>query len=369
MLVVVFSVLPEMISIFCWLLALEVCQSNSEGWWSNSGLGLSCLYLFLWIGMMIAFFHKAGTVPFFHESLKSSRSVFLAAGPKCLIMSFVTPSDLGAFLHFNWIIAASVSFMVMGWFVKLSYVGCFCCRFSCSLTWLILSLDNLTLLSSWYSSARQLAASFWAISFPSDWRTGCAFIRLSPVSSLVSFHNLYECISMLRESIVSCQSGQVCWSLSGKFCFGFVVGSCVFICWAGFHLLSESADSTMEFLQLCIPAWDAVSPPPSGNCFLAVLKMAPVNRFTFSFRWCRFIFKFLQFSPAFLGNSGQYALLWCHLGHTFLPACCRYCLIARSTGLWSLLPSCCSRWCLVVLATSSVAVAMSGQLVVHQALE
>ena len=55
--------------------------------------------------------------------------------------------------------------------------------------------------------------------------------------------------------------------LSGKFCFGFVVGSYVFICRSGFHLLSESAGSTVKFLQLCIPAWDVVSPPSSGNCF------------------------------------------------------------------------------------------------------
>ena len=55
--------------------------------------------------------------------------------------------------------------------------------------------------------------------------------------------------------------------LSGKFCFGFVVGSCVIICLAGFILLSVS-DSTMEFLKLCIPAWDIFFPPTSRNCFL-----------------------------------------------------------------------------------------------------
>ena len=60
------------------------------------------------------------------DSMKSSRSVFLAAGPRCFIMSFVTPSGPGAFLHFNCSIAASVSFMVMGWLVQLSDVGCFC---------------------------------------------------------------------------------------------------------------------------------------------------------------------------------------------------------------------------------------------------
>ena len=54
--------------------------------------------------------------------------------------------------------------------------------------------------------------------------------------------------------------------LSGKFCFGFVEGSYVIICRAEFHLLSESARCTV-FFQLCIPAWDVVSPPSSGNCF------------------------------------------------------------------------------------------------------
>ena len=48
-------------------------------------LSVSFLSLpFLWTGMMVGvFFHKAGTVPFFHDSLKSSSSVFLAAGPRC----------------------------------------------------------------------------------------------------------------------------------------------------------------------------------------------------------------------------------------------------------------------------------------------
>ena len=56
--------------------------------------------------------------------------------------------------------------------------------------------------------------------------------------------------------------------LSGKICFDFVVGSYVIICRVGFYLLSESAGSTtMELLQLCIPAWDVVSPRSSGNCF------------------------------------------------------------------------------------------------------
>ena len=61
------------------------------------------------------FFHKVGTVPFFYDSLKSSMSVFLAAGPRCLIMSFGTPSDPGAFLQFHCFIATSISFMVIGW--------------------------------------------------------------------------------------------------------------------------------------------------------------------------------------------------------------------------------------------------------------
>ena len=32
--------------------------------------------------MMVDFFHRAETVPFFHDSLKSSRSVFLALGSR-----------------------------------------------------------------------------------------------------------------------------------------------------------------------------------------------------------------------------------------------------------------------------------------------
>ena len=55
--------------------------------------------------------------------------------------------------------------------------------------------------------------------------------------------------------------------LSCKFCFGFVVGSYVITCRAEFHLLSESAGSTVELLQMCILTWDVVSPPSSGNCF------------------------------------------------------------------------------------------------------
>ena len=102
-------------------------------------------FTFLWIEMMLAFSHKAGTVPFLHDSLKSPRSVFLAAGPRCLIMSLVTPSCPGAFLHFSCFIASSISFMVMGWIMQLSNVGCFCSRISCSLTWPVLSLGSLTL--------------------------------------------------------------------------------------------------------------------------------------------------------------------------------------------------------------------------------
>ena len=182
-LVTVFCVLQKMISIFCWLLALEVFQGNLRGWWGGSCLGLSCLYLFLWIGMMVAFFHKAGTVPFFHDSLKSSRSVFLAAGPRCLIMSFVIPSGPGAFLHFNCFIAASISFVVMSWLMQLSDVDCFCSYVSCSQTWQVLSLGSLTLLSSWYNFARQLAASFWTISSPFDCRTVWAFPQNSSKTS------------------------------------------------------------------------------------------------------------------------------------------------------------------------------------------
>ena len=70
---------------------------------------------------------------FFHDSLKSSSSVFLAAGPRCF-MSFVTPSGPGAFLHYNCFIAASMSFMVMGWLMQMSDVGCFYSCVSYSLT-------------------------------------------------------------------------------------------------------------------------------------------------------------------------------------------------------------------------------------------
>ena len=76
--------------------------------------------------------------------------------------------------------------------------GCFSSCVSCSLTWQVLSLGSLTLLSSWYSLARQLAASFWTIGSPSDCRTVCAFSGISPFSSLVSFHNLPVSFSMLK---------------------------------------------------------------------------------------------------------------------------------------------------------------------------
>ena len=49
-LVIVFSVLPRKISIFCWLLALELSQGNLGGWWGGSCLGLSCLCLSYGLG-------------------------------------------------------------------------------------------------------------------------------------------------------------------------------------------------------------------------------------------------------------------------------------------------------------------------------
>ena len=90
---------------------------------------------------------------------------------------------------------------------------------------------------------------------------------ISSFSSLVSFYNLSVSFYMLREDFFMLNSACLLELLSGKFCFGFVVGSYVIICRTGFHLLSDSAGSTMEFLQLRIPAWDVVSPPSSGNCF------------------------------------------------------------------------------------------------------
>ena len=203
-LVTVFSVLPRKISIFCWLLALELSQGNLGGWWGGSCLGLSCLCLFYGMGWWWPF-SIGQKLPFFHDSLKSSGSVFLAAGPRCFIISFVTPSGPGAFLHFNCLIAASVSFMVMGWLMQLCDVGCFCSCASCSLTWQVLSLCSLTLL-------RQLAASFWTIYSPSDFRTVCAFSGISQFSSLVSFHNLPVSFSMLRDDVFSCQTARICWS-------------------------------------------------------------------------------------------------------------------------------------------------------------
>ena len=68
--------------------------------------------------------------------------------------------------------------------------------------------------------------------------------------------------------------------LSGKFCFGLVVGSCVIICRAGFHLLSESVDSTVGSLQ---PGMQYFL-HSLGVGSLAAQRMAFLNRFTVSFR-------------------------------------------------------------------------------------
>ena len=57
----------------------------------------------------MAFFHMAGTVPVLQDSLKSFNNVLLVSSPKFFIMSFVTPSGPGAFLHFNCLIASSTS--------------------------------------------------------------------------------------------------------------------------------------------------------------------------------------------------------------------------------------------------------------------
>ena len=83
----------------------------------------------------------------------------------------------------------------------------------------------------------------------------------------MSFHNLPVSFYMLREDIFF-MPGSACLLelLSGKFCFGFEAAMLSSV-GQKFHLLSESAGSTVEFLQLCIPAWDVVSPPSSGNCF------------------------------------------------------------------------------------------------------
>ena len=125
--------------------------------------------------------------------------------------------------------------------------------------------------------------------------------------------------------------------LSGKFCFGFVVGSCVFICRAGFHLLSVSADSTMEFLKLCIPAWDVFFPPTSRNCFFGSAEdgslihsgdVAPSSGFC-SFHWLFFFYEILAsllFCSSILGTvfcqPVAYPAWWQEVlvyGH-FLPA-------------------------------------------------
>ena len=62
------------------------------------------VFTFVWIVMTVAVFHKTRTVPFFHELLNSSKGVLLAAGPRCLIMSLVTPSGPSVFLHFNFLL-------------------------------------------------------------------------------------------------------------------------------------------------------------------------------------------------------------------------------------------------------------------------
>ena len=71
-LVTVFSVLPKMISIFCWLLALEVFQSNLGGWWGGSCLGLSCLCLFYGLGWwwLFSINRNCAILPRFVEELK-----------------------------------------------------------------------------------------------------------------------------------------------------------------------------------------------------------------------------------------------------------------------------------------------------------
>ena len=122
----------------------------------------------------------------------------------------------------------------------------------------------------------------------SDCTTVCAFSGISSFSSLVSFHNLPVSFSMLREDVfvlLFFMPGSACLELlSCKFCFGFVVGGYIITYRAEFHLLSESAGSTVEFLHLCIPTWDVVSPPSCGNCLFGSAEDGSVNSFTFSFR-------------------------------------------------------------------------------------
>ena len=98
--------------------------------------------------MIVAFFHMAGTVPVFHDSLKSFNNVLLVSSSKFFIMSFVTPSGPGAFLHFNCLIASSTSSILIASVIQLSVGGWSCFCFSWSLTCLVLSLDSFTLLSS-----------------------------------------------------------------------------------------------------------------------------------------------------------------------------------------------------------------------------
>ena len=96
--------------------------------------------------MIVVFFHMAGTVPVFHDSLKSFNNVLLVSSPKFFIMSFVTPSGPGAFLHFNCLIASSTSSILIASIIQLSVGGWSCFCFSCSLACLVLSLDSFTLL-------------------------------------------------------------------------------------------------------------------------------------------------------------------------------------------------------------------------------
>ena len=90
----------------------------------------------------------AGTVPVLHDSLKSFSNVLLVSSPNCFIMSFMTPSGPGAFLHFNSLITSYTSSILIASVIQLSVGGCSCFCFSCSLTCLVLSLDSFTLLSS-----------------------------------------------------------------------------------------------------------------------------------------------------------------------------------------------------------------------------
>ena len=70
---------------------------------------------FLWTGVVVFFYHEAGTVPVFHDWLNSLRSALLAVGPNSLIMLLVALSAPGAFLHFSCLIAVLVSFNIVSW--------------------------------------------------------------------------------------------------------------------------------------------------------------------------------------------------------------------------------------------------------------